>query len=115
MQWVKPMTITYAMFTRLGDKAVESPSSLEKLEKDVVRHIRTDCPGVKWVHNYALLGPWDYLDIFEAPDHESALKVATLVRIYGHAQTEILGATEWRRYKELMHQLQPDIVSATHL
>lgn len=109
------MTTTYVMLTRLGEKAVESPSSLEKLEQDVMRHVKSDCPAVKWVHNYALLGPWDYLDIFEAPDHEAALKVATLVRIYGHAHTEIFGATEWGRYKELVHQLQPDVVGARHL
>lgn len=109
------MAITYAMLTRLGENAAASPGSLEKLEQDVMRHIRTDCPKVKWLHNYALLGSWDYLDMFEAPDHESALKVATLVRIYGHAHTEVLAATEWHRFKELVHQMQPDVVSAAHL
>ena len=38
--------------------------------------------------NYAVLGPWDYLDILEASDSEAATKVALLVRSFGHAHTE---------------------------
>ena len=55
--------------------------------------------------NYAVLGPWDYLDIFRAPDSAIATKVSTLIRTFGHAHTEVYTATEWDEYKELVRKL----------
>jgi len=97
--------MTFVMLTRLSPSALHSPRSLEELERQVKEEIRTDCPEVEWVHNYAILGDCDYLDIFKAPDMETALKVATIVRTFGHAHTEIWAATEWRSYKDIIREL----------
>ena len=35
---------------------------------------------MKWVVNYAILGPYDYMDIFEAPDETVAAKVVMIIR-----------------------------------
>jgi uncharacterized protein with GYD domain len=96
---------TYIMLTRLSPGALHSPQSLEELEQHVKDRIAAECPEVEWVHNYAVLGDCDYLDIFQAPDLEAALKVATIVRTYGHGHTEVWTATEWRSYKEVIRQL----------
>jgi uncharacterized protein with GYD domain len=98
--------LTFIMLTRLAPEALSSPSNLEALEKKATEHIRKECPGVDWLHNYAVLGPCDYLDIFTAPDLETALRVATIIRTYGHATTEIWTATEWQKYKEIVRHLQ---------
>jgi hypothetical protein len=45
------------------------------------------------------------LDVFRAPDIETATKVATLVRLAGHARTEVWGATEWAAFKTMVRQL----------
>lgn len=96
---------TFIMVTRLASGALRSPKSLEELEKRAMERIRSECPGVEWVGNFAILGPWDYLDIFRAPDIETATKVATLVRTFGHAHTEVWTATEWQRFKEIIRDL----------
>jgi uncharacterized protein with GYD domain len=96
----------YIMLTRLSPEALKSLSSLEELEKEVMERIRIECPGVIWKTSYAVLGPCDYLDVFEAPDNETATKVATLIRTFGHASTEIWAATEWSRFKELVRDLR---------
>jgi hypothetical protein len=45
------------MLTRLSATAVQSPKSLEDLEKKVIERIRSECPEVEWVHNFAVMGP----------------------------------------------------------
>lgn len=98
---------TFVMLTRLSPGALRSPQTLEELEKEVMERIGSECPNVEWLTNYAVLGGCDYLDIFEAPDVETAMKVSTLIRTYGHAHTEVWSATRWQRYKDLVRHLPP--------
>jgi uncharacterized protein with GYD domain len=97
--------MTFVMLTRLSPEALLSPGALEELEKKVMNHVLKECPKIEWVGNYAILGPCDYLDIFSAPDLETAMRVATIVRTYGHATTEIWTAVEWKKYKEIIRHL----------
>ncbi len=101
------MATTFIMLTRLAHGALRSPEALEKLEQEVKARIDQEVGkgGVEWLANYAVLGPYDYLDIFRAQDVETAMKVATIVRTFGHAHTEVWGATEWRQFKEMVHHL----------
>jgi uncharacterized protein with GYD domain len=103
--------LSFAMMTRLAASALRSPQSLEEIEKQVMERIVTECPDVHWVHNYAVLGGCDYLDIFTAPDIETAMKVATIVRTFGHATTEVWSVSEWAAYKELIRRLPPGDVA----
>ena len=93
---------TYVMLTRLTPDAVKSPGDLKHLEKKVAERVRADCPQVKWIGNYAILGPYDYLDLFEAPDEETAAKVVMIIRSFGHAQTETWTALPWERFERLI-------------
>ncbi|MBM9603729.1 GYD domain-containing protein [Desulfopila inferna] len=95
----------FIMLTRLTPTALKSPATLEEAEKSIKTKIRENCPEVKWVNNYAVMGPYDYVDIFKAPDVETAFKVSTIIRTFGHAQTEIWSATEWSDYKESVRNL----------
>lgn len=96
---------TFVMITRLSPDALTSPRSLEELERQAMTHIRKECPQVEWLHNFAILGPCDYLDIFRAPDIETAMKISTIIRTYAHAYTEIWAASEWERFKEMIRHL----------
>jgi uncharacterized protein with GYD domain len=98
---------TFVLLTRLAPEALRTPRALEELEREATRRIREECPDVEWIVNYAVMGPYDYLDVFTAPDMETAAKVATMIRVFGHAHTETWAAVEWDRYKEIVREL-PD-------
>ena len=93
--------MTFAMLTRLSPDVSHAPSSLRALERSVVHRIETECPTVRWIANYATLGEYHYLDIFEAPTVEVALQVTLLVGAYGQAQTQIWPILGWGRFKQL--------------
>jgi len=97
---------TYVMLTKLSPEALRRPGAVSELNKRVEDRIKKECPGVKWLANYAVLGPCDYLDIFDAPDSETATKVALLVRSFGHATTETWVATQWDRFERLARRLK---------
>lgn len=96
----------YVMLTRLSPEALTRPGAVANLNKKVEERIRQECPGVKWLANYAVLGPCDYLDVFEAPDADTATRVALLVRSFGHATTETWVATPWERFLTLAQGLK---------
>src|SRR5512145_272552 len=96
---------TFIMLTRLAPDAVKSPKALEDLERKAVEAVKAKCPKVKWKDSYAVMRPYDYLDIFEAPDLATAVQVSALIRTFGHAHTEIWGAMEWARFKEAVRAL----------
>lgn len=95
----------FVMVTQVEPEAVHSPHTLEELERKAMDSIRLECPKVKWLESYAVLGRFDYLDIFEAPNMEDAMKVSTLIRSHGHAHPEVWPATEWARFKQLIHAM----------
>ena len=91
------------MLTRV-DPEVLRPHSLETLEKGAVDAIAKQCPEVKWLSSYAVLGPYDYVDVFEAPDNETAAKVSTPSARTG-ARTRDWPATEWRKFKAMIQAM----------
>jgi uncharacterized protein with GYD domain len=93
---------TYVILTRVSPEAITTPQALDRLETEVKQHIEQECPSVKWVANYAIMGPYDYLDVFEAPDNDTAMKVSTIIRSFGHASTELWPATEWSQFKQII-------------
>jgi uncharacterized protein with GYD domain len=93
---------TFVMLTRLAPDAVKSPGDLRGLERAVSERVRKDCPQVKWLANYAILGPYDYLDVFEAPDEATAARVVMIVRSFGHATTETWTAMPWDRFEQVI-------------
>ena len=48
--------------------------------------------GVKILHQYALLGQWDFVNIIEAPDELVMAKVATTLAARGTLKTQTLTA-----------------------
>jgi uncharacterized protein with GYD domain len=86
---------TYILLTQFNADAIIDPQEMANLDKMVKKRVGLECPGVEWLDSYILLGRYDALDIFRAPDNQTASKVAVIIRSFGHATTEVLPATSW--------------------
>jgi uncharacterized protein with GYD domain len=102
---VKCTMPTFIMLTKLAHGSLRSVADLEKLENRDMDRIRTECKDITWQGNFAVLGPYDYVDIFEAPDIDIAMKVSTIVRTFGHAKMEVWPAKTWHDYKDMIRGL----------
>lgn len=97
---------TFIMLTKLASGAPRTATNLEQLERSAVDQVTQQCPNVRWLHSYAVLGRPDYVDVFTAPDVETAMKVSALVRTFGAADTEVWPAVEWEQFKALARSIQ---------
>lgn len=95
---------TYVMLTRVSPEALKDPTQYEMLGRQVEQKIHQETPQVRWISSYSILGPYDYLDLFEAPDDATAAKVAVIVRSFGHATTETWGAVPYERFLQLARE-----------
>jgi uncharacterized protein with GYD domain len=96
---------TFILLTRISSISIPTPRASEDLKRKVMDRVRAECPRAEWIQKFAVIGPYDYLDIFWAPDMDTAFKVATIIRSYGNAQAEIWPATEWEQFKEMVTNL----------
>ncbi len=92
----------FILATRLTGEEIHPTLQLEQKEDEVARRIKEADLEIEWIGNYAIMGPFDYIDIFHAPNQETAMKLSTLVRSFGRAHTEVWGAMEWDRFKEVL-------------
>ena len=96
---------TFVLLTRLTSEEANPQCNVRMKEKKVSEQVRQACPNVKWVADYAVMGPYDYLDIFKAPDTETAMKVSAMVRSIAGAHTEIWPATSWKAHDAVMRDV----------
>jgi len=54
---------TFIMLTRLTVGTPRSATSLEQLERAAMDQVKRQCPNVRWLHSYAVLGRPDYVDV----------------------------------------------------
>lgn len=97
---------TFIMLTTVTHEAAAVPGVLAELGNRVSERLRAECPQVRWLASYAVLGPHDYVDIFEAPDTETAARAALIVRGAGHAQTQVWPAIPWDRFREMIATME---------
>ena len=81
---------TFVMLSILGPDGSatlrEHPQRLKAVNGEV------EAMGGKVLHQYALLGQWDFLNIIEAPDEVTMAKIATALNARGTLKTRTLTA-----------------------
>jgi len=99
-----PTYITLTRYTQKGIETIkESPARLDKV-KQGFRHM-----GAELKQFYLVAGQYDVIVISEAPDDETAMKLALLIGSGGTVRTETLRAFNEDEYRKIIGAL-PDAV-----
>lgn len=96
---------TYVLMTKLAPEVSKRMRDREEIGEQWKARIHEKCPEVKFVAHYALLGPYDFLDIYEAPNEELAAKVSMISLAYGALQAESWTAIPYRRFVEMAKEI----------
>ena len=94
----------YILVTKL-----QSPELVEKRKEKGERWlklVREKVPDIKWIAHYAILGPYDFLDIFEAKNEQEAAKVSLLSRSWGASFAESWTAIPYTEFLNLVEDLK---------
>lgn len=104
---------TYILLSNFTADAIVDPPEIVNLDALVKRRVRAECENVEWIDSYVLLGRYDALDLFHAPDNETASKVAMVIRSFGHVTTEVLPATAWQDFAAVIDDIGVDELGST--
>ncbi len=81
---------TYVMLTTLTDEGRKTIKANPQRVKEVNKEV--EAMGVKILAQYALLGPYDFINILEAQDNKAISKVAVELGARGTLQTLTMAA-----------------------
>lgn len=96
---------TYILLTKLTPELSSKLEEREQVGRNWLEAVKEKCPEVKFIAHYALLGQYDFMDIYEAPDEESAAKVSIISQANGAFQAESLPAIPYKRFLGLVKEL----------
>jgi uncharacterized protein with GYD domain len=91
--------------TKLGPAVHKDMKQREEIGQEWKETVDKKCPEVRWISHYALLGPYDFLDLFEAPSEEVAAKVSMISLARGAVQAESWTAIPYARFVELTKEI----------
>jgi uncharacterized protein with GYD domain len=96
---------TFILLTKLSPEISRQMKDRAKLGRNWLEQVKEKCPEVKFIEHYALLGPFDFLDIYEAPDEETAAKVSMISLSNGAFEAQSLIAIPYKKFLDLVDKI----------
>ena len=96
---------TFILLTKLSPEISKQMKDRAKLGRNWLEQVKEKCPEVKFIEHYALLGPFDFLDIYEAPDEETAAKVSMISLSNGAFEAQSLIAIPYKKFLDLVDKI----------
>ncbi len=96
---------TFILLTKLSPDLSKQMKDRTELGRTWLDQVKKKCPEVKFLAHYALLGQYDFLDIYEAPNEEVATKVSIISQAHGAFQAQSLPAIPYKRFLELTREV----------
>ena len=97
---------TFILLTKLSPETSKLMEDRKQLGRHWLEHVKAKCPEVKFVSHYALLGRYDFLDIYEAPDEQAAAKVSIISQANGAFQAQSMPAIPYKKYLDLIKEIE---------
>jgi uncharacterized protein with GYD domain len=95
----------FALMTRLTADALKDPDGRRAMGKVWLHKAKECCPNVRWIGHYAILGPYDFMDIYEAPDVETAHTISALSRAEGAVAAESWQLLPYEDFMKLLEKV----------
>jgi uncharacterized protein with GYD domain len=96
---------TYVLMTKLSPEVTRRMKERSAIGEEWLKKVKEKCEGVKFIAHYALLGPYDFLDIYEAPSEEVACKVSMISLSLGASSAESWTAIPYKHFLELAEEI----------
>ena len=96
---------TYLLLTKLSTDLSMKMKDRAEIGRKWLAQVKEKCPEVKFIAHYAILGRYDFLDIYEAPDDETAAKVSFISQANGAASSESMAAIPYKRFLEIIKEI----------
>jgi uncharacterized protein with GYD domain len=93
---------TFFLVTKLSPDSASEPSSIKLNVRRWMEAVLMNCPEVRWIEHYALLGQYDFISIYEAPDLATAAKVSAISMSLGAQMAESWPAIHYTDYVKLI-------------
>ena len=82
-----PVYVALSKLTEEGSKSIKkNPERILEVNKDL------EAMGVKVLAQYALLGPYDFINILEAPDNDTIVRMSVEIGSRGSVQLQTMPA-----------------------
>ncbi len=100
----------YILMSKLSATELGDARGRAQAGQDWKRRVERLCPGLRWIAHYALLGPYDFMDIYESPDdRETPIKVSLLSRERGAVEAESWPAIEYQDFLPIARAVEAEL------
>ena len=96
---------TFILMTKLAPEVAAKMNERAEIGSAWLDEVHKKCPEVKFLAHYGLLGAYDFMDIYEAPNEEIAAKVSMISRQHGAVSAESWTAIPYKKVLELSQEL----------
>lgn len=96
---------TFILMTKLSADITAQMKDRDAVGRSWINQVRAKCPEVKFIAHYGLFGPYDFMDIYEAPNEETAAKVSMISLANGATNAESWLAIPYKRLVELTQEI----------
>ena len=91
---------TYIMLTTLSEQGLQTLRANPERLRDVNRDVEE--LGAKVLHQWFMLGPYDFVNILEAPDAATIAQVSVAIGARGSARTQTFEAIDVDEFLSLV-------------